>query len=80
MGIVSSFGTVYEFDMDGLRYDKTYTWSRCLVIKDLNKDVDKNSWAQYWDFTLNVVAGQDNWKKIRWHHFTIMHSSLKIIK
>jgi len=67
MGVVSSQGIVYEFDTTGLRFDRTSTWERCLAIKNLhNMDHDSASWSQYWDFTLNVVAGQENWKKIRY--------------
>ncbi len=69
LGVVSSNGTVYEFDVDGLRYDRSCTWTQCLSIRDFHSsstDFDRNSWSQFWDFTLNVVAEQDNWKKIRY--------------
>jgi len=76
IGVTSSKGIVYEYDIDGLQKTKTASWTRSLTIRDLNKgktrrkgiqdkDSSVESWNQYWDFTLDVVAGQSAWTKER---------------
>ena len=76
IGVTSSKGIVYEYDIDGLQKNKTSQWTRSLTIRDLNNkgmgkqlkssSIDKSimdSWNQYWDFTLEVISGQNSWTK-----------------
>jgi len=72
IGVTSSTGIVYEYDMNGLQMNKTRDWTRCLTIRDLKKAGDDRrggsskllaSWDQYWDFTLQIVSGQNCWGK-----------------
>lgn len=63
MGVVSSSGVVYEFDVDGLRCDRSSSWTHCLPIKDFSPSADPASWSEFWDFTLNVISCQEAWKR-----------------
>lgn len=66
IGVTNSSGIVYEYDSNGLSFQKTSNWKRCLAIKDFNKDKDFGSWSQYWDFTLDVVSGhEEQWARTR---------------
>lgn len=58
---------MYEYDSNGLSFQKSSNWKRCLAIKDFNKDKDFGSWSQYWDFTLDVVSGhEEQWARTRY--------------
>lgn len=58
-GITDSKGRIYEFGTEGLKVGKSSIWNQCVAVPIIT--YHNSSWHEFWDYTLDIIEGQDAW-------------------
>lgn len=58
-GVTDSKGQVYEFDKSGLKVGKLPAWTQCVAVPVIAQQ--NNAWYEFWDYTLSITEGQEQW-------------------